>query len=355
MPNAGKSTLFNALTESAQAQAENFPFCTIDPNVGKVPVRDERLDRVAETAKTAKIIYETVEFVDIAGLVAGASKGEGLGNKFLAHIRETDAIVLVIRFFDDKNVVHVLGTHDPKRDKEILETELILKDMETVEKALEKARKDSRTGDKEKLAELHVVEKIYQALSEGRKANAVVLDEKEASFIKPLHLITRKPFLYLANVAEDALASFNLVEAKKTLDLQPAESVVAVSAKIEAEIALLPPRERQEFLESLGLAKSGLDALIQESYKMLNLMSYFTAGEKEARAWAVERGSTAPQAAGKIHTDFEKGFIRADAVFWEDFVRIGGWHPAREKGLVQSVGKDYIVRDGDIMLFKFNV
>ncbi len=356
LPNAGKSTLFNALTESSKAGAENFPFCTIDPNVGKVPVRDERLDKIAETVKTQKTIYETVEFVDIAGLVEGASKGEGLGNQFLAHIRETDAICLVLRFFGDSNVTHVMGSHDPKRDKEILETELVLKDLETAEKALQKAKNDTKTGDKEKIAIAEAIEQVYQVLSDGKKANTVQFDdEKQEKAINQLFLITRKPFLYVANVAEDEVASFDIDQARKALDLNEKEGLIPISAKIESEIALLIGEERKEFLESIGLQKSGLERLIQESYKILGLISYFTAGEKEARAWAVEINSTAPQSAGKIHTDFEKGFIKADCVGWENFISANGWQGAREKGLVQSVGKDYIVQDGDILLFKFNV
>jgi GTP-binding protein YchF len=355
LPNAGKSTLFNALTEAQNAAAENFPFCTIEPNVGKVPVKDDRLNQIAEIARAQKVIPETVEFVDIAGLVAGASKGEGLGNKFLANIRETDAVLLVLRFFADSEVTHVEGSHDPKRDKEILETELILKDLETTQKAVAKVAREAKSGNKEKQAQLEVYSKILKALEEGEKANSVSLDKEELKLTRELHLLTFKPFLFAANVGEAELAQFNTQEARKLLNLNENEQLVGISAKIEAEIAILEPEEKQEFLNDLGLSKSGLETLVAEAFEILGLNSYFTAGEKEARAWAFEKGSTAPEAAGKIHTDFQKGFIKADQVRWQDFIASGGWQKAREKGQVQSVGKDYLVQDGDVLLFKFNV
>lgn len=355
LPNAGKSTLFNALTSSQNAAAENFPFCTIDPNVGKVPVPDERIFKLAEVAKSQKIVPESVEFVDIAGLVEGASKGEGLGNKFLAHIRETDAVLLVIRFFDDKNVIHHLGAPDPTRDKEILETELILKDLETVEKSLEKAKKDSKAGDKEKITQKELLEKIYKKIANGEKANTIEYSNEESKFVKTLNLLTTKKFLFAANVSEDELTNFDIKSASQKIGLKEDEILIPISAKIESEISLLNQDEKKEFLESLGLEKSGLENLISQAYKILGLITYFTAGEKEARAWAVKKDSTAPEAAGKIHTDFEKGFIKADSVKYEDFINYGGWNGAKEKGLVQIVGKDHIVQDGEILIFRFNV
>jgi GTP-binding protein YchF len=355
LPNAGKSTLFNALTESTQAEAQNFPFCTIDPNVGRVAVPDMRLEKLADIAGSLKVIPESIEFVDIAGLVKGASKGEGLGNKFLANIRETDAVCIVLRFFADSDIHHVLGSHDPLRDKEILETELILKDLDTTEKALEKAERDSKSGNKEKILERDALKKIYDRLSEGKKAKGVELDEKEQEVLYKLHLLTDKKYLYIANVADDEVSTFDYEQAKKTLDLSEDEEIVAISARIESEIALLDRSEKAEFLESMGLEESGLSRLICKAFEALDLISYFTVGEKEARAWAINRDTLAPQAAGKIHTDFEKGFIRADMVKTADFIEHGGWSKAREKGVVHSVGKDYVVQDGDILLFKFNV
>ncbi len=355
LPNAGKSTLFNALTGAANAAAENFPFCTIDPNIGKVPIPDSRMSKIAEVAKTKKIIPETVEFVDIAGLVAGASKGEGLGNKFLAHIRETDAILLVLRFFEDADVIHVEGNHDAIRDKEILETELILKDIETVDKSLQKAKKESKSGDKEKIFIAQTLEKVFDTLEKSQKANTLEFDEKEQIIINSLHLITIKPFMYAANISENELENFNIQQAKEKLKLNEKEILIPISAKIESEIASLDETEKKEFLESMGLEQSGLENLIRQANKILGLETYFTAGVQEVRAWAYPKGATAPEAAGKIHTDFQKGFIKADSVKWQDFVENNGWTGSKEKGLVQSVGKDHIVEDGDILLFKFNV
>ena len=354
LPNAGKSTLFNALTASQQAAAENFPFCTIEPNVGMVPVPDPRLEQIAKVAKAGKTIGETVKFVDIAGLVEGASKGEGLGNKFLAHIRETDAVLLVLRFFQDKNVSHCLGDTDPKRDREILEMELILKDLQTCENSLAKTKTQAKSGDREKLDQVAVLESLVEILARGEKANTLEVAESQNAFLKSLNLLTRKPFLFAANLHEDDVANFNAEKNTQAIGLNPNEKLIPISAKIESELALLENEEKAEFLLSMGLQNSGLDNLIAHGREVLNLMTFFTAGEKEARAWTCERNATAPQAAGKIHTDFEKGFIRADCVDCQHFLEHGGWSGAREKGLVQSVGKDHTVSDGQIFLFKFS-
>ncbi len=358
LPNVGKSTLFNALT-SARAEAANFPFCTIDPNVGTVEVPDERLYRLADLVKPQNVVPAVVEFVDIAGLVKGASQGEGLGNKFLANIRETDAIVHVIRCFDDPDVIHVVGAVDPVRDRETINLELALADLSTVEKSLDRARKAAKSGNKDAQAEVAALEKVFAVLSEGRTINSAGLDKDLLVQIKSLSLLTAKPVLYAANVIETELSGeegkyLKALRQAVTESEEPAE-VVPFSAKIEAELAELPKEERADFLASLGIESAGLDRLIRAAYSLLGLQTFFTAGEKEVRAWTIHKGDTAPKAAGVIHTDFERGFIRAETVSYRDFIAHDGWKTAREKGLVRSEGKEYVVHDGDVMLFRFNV
>ncbi|QQS59155.1 redox-regulated ATPase YchF [Candidatus Peregrinibacteria bacterium] len=355
LPNVGKSTLFNALTKSTAAAAANFPFCTIDPNVGIVALEDERLSALSKTTKAKRIVPETIEFVDIAGLVKGASKGEGLGNQFLSHIRECDAVAMVLRFFEDGNVVHVHGKIDPQSDKETIETELILADLQSVEKSLDKAKRMAKSNDKDAVGRHAVLEKIFQTLSEGKRVSALEFSEEETPFLREFSFLTVKPFLFVANVAEDALASFDIAQAKETLGLSEHDELIPISAKIEAELSGLSPEEAEEFLGDFGIQTSGLQQLAHAAHSRLGLARFFTAGEQEARAWTIPVGATAPQAAGKIHTDFEKGFIRADVVGWKDFVEHGGWSPCREKGLVRSEGKEAIIHDGDVCLFKFNV
>lgn len=358
LPNVGKSTLFNALT-SAGALVANYPFATIDPNAGVVAVPDPRLERLTTLVKPGRTVPATVEFMDIAGLVKGASSGEGLGNQFLAHIREVDAIVHVVRCFEDPDVQHVTGVVDPVRDREIVNVELALADLQTVEKRLEKATKSARGGERQAKVEATLLERLRDALAEGRPARMVPTESaEEQRALQSFHLLTTKPVLYAANVAEDELAGTNpwipRLEAA-IVEAGEAAEVVPFSAKVEAELAELAPAERREFLESLGLRESGLDRLAHAAYHLLGLQSYFTAGEKEVRAWTIRQGARAPEAAGVIHSDFEAGFIRAETVAYDDFVRLGGWKEAREAGLVRSEGKEYEVRDGDVMLFRFNV
>jgi GTP-binding protein YchF len=358
LPNVGKSTLFNALT-SANVLAANYPFATKDPNVGRVNVPDPRLDELARVVQPQRTVPAAVEFVDIAGLVKGASQGEGLGNQFLANIRETDAIVHVVRAFDDDDVLHVMGTVDPVRDREVIEFELALADLSVVEKRLDKVKRSSKTGDKEALAELPTLEKANAALTEGRALWHGGLSAEERTILAPLSLLTLKPILYAANVTDAELAGEEGPHIKKLRDAitssgEQAE-IVPFSAKIEAELAELPEDDRRGFLESLGLESAGLDRLIRGGYHLLGLQTYFTAGEQEVRAWTIHRGDTAPQAAGVIHTDFERGFIRAETVGYDDFLAHNGWKGAREKGAVRSEGKEYVVSDGDVMLFRFNV
>jgi GTP-binding protein YchF len=354
LPNVGKSTLFNALTE-AGIQAENYPFCTIDPNVGIVPVPDPRLDKLAEIVRPQKVIHTTMEFVDIAGLVAGASKGEGLGNKFLANIRETDAICMVVRCFDDENVVHVSGSVDPLRDIDVINTELALADLETVEKNIQRTAKVAKSGDKQAKARLTVLESVRACLDEGRPVRSMSLDDDQRAQLRDLHLLTIKPTLYIANVAEDGFENNPHLDAVRKLAEEEGAEVVPVCAAIEAELVELDEEEQGAFLEELGLDEPGLNRVIRAGYRLLGLQTYFTAGVKEVRAWTVPIGATAPQAAGVIHTDFEKGFIRAEVTSYEDFVACNGEQGAKEAGKLRLEGKDYVVRDGDVMHFRFNV
>jgi hypothetical protein len=354
LPNVGKSTLFNALTR-AGIQAENYPFCTIDPNVGVVPVPDPRQDKLAEIVKPEKVIPTAMEFVDIAGLVAGASKGEGLGNKFLANIRETDAIVHVVRCFEDDNVVHVVGKVDPLSDIEVINTELALADLETVEKAILRTAKVAKSGDKDARGRLAVLEQVRAGLDEGKLVRALPLDNDQRAHLRELHLLTIKPTLYIANVAEDGFENNPRLDAVRELAQAEGAEVVAVCAAIEAELVELDEEEQRAFLEELGLDEPGLNRVIRAGYRLLGLQTFFTAGVKEVRAWTVPIGATAPRAAGVIHTDFEKGFIRAEVISYEDFVACKGEHGAKEAGKLRLEGKDYVVRDGDVMHFRFNV
>ncbi|WJW75951.1 redox-regulated ATPase YchF [Thiohalobacter sp. IOR34] len=354
LPNVGKSTLFNALTQAC-IQAENYPFCTIEPNVGVVPVPDPRLDRLAEIVKPQQVLPATVEFVDIAGLVAGASKGEGLGNKFLANIRETDAIAQVVRCFEDENVVHVAGRIDPLSDIEVINTELALADLETVEKAIQRVGKIAKSGDKEARARLAVLERVKAQLDEALPLRAMDLDKDEREQLQDLHLLTIKPTMYIANVAEDGFEDNPHLQAVREHAAGEGAEVVAVCAAIEAELVELDAGERAAFLQELGLEEPGLNRVIRAGYRLLGLQTYFTAGVKEVRAWTVRVGATAPEAAAVIHTDFQKGFIRAEVVSYEDFIRYGGEQGAREAGKLRLEGKDYVVQDGDVMHFRFNV
>jgi GTP-binding protein YchF len=355
LPNVGKSTLFNALT-SAKALVANYPFATIEPNTGIVQVPDPRLDQLALIVKPERTVPAVVEFVDIAGLVKGASEGEGLGNQFLANIREVDAVVHVVRCFEDDDVQHVVGVVDPVRDREIVNIELGLADLASVEKRLDKTARAARSADPQARLELRVLEAVRDALAAGRPARDVVPSEEEAAAYRSFNLLTAKPVLYAANVAENEIAAGNrfvgALQAALDRDRERAE-IVTFSAKVEAELAELAPEDREEFLQSLGLTESGLDRLAHAAYHLLGLQSYFTAGEKEVRAWTIHRGDKAPAAAGVIHSDFEKGFIRGETVAFEAFVRVGGWKPAREQGLARAEGKEYVVQDGDVMLFRF--
>lgn len=357
LPNVGKSTLFNAITK-AGAEIANYPFCTIEPNVGIVAVPDERLDKLAEMYAPEKITPTTVEFVDIAGLVKGASKGEGLGNKFLAHIREVDAIIHVVRCFDDSNIVHVDGSVNPSRDIETINLELIFADLEMLDKRIDRTRKMLKGGDKKFQAEIELYERIKAALEGGAPVRTMKFSAEELLLVDQLFLLTSKPVLYAANVSEDGLQSGKpnpyLDELMKLAEGEGSE-VLVICAKIEEEITQLEDEEKAMFLEELGLKESGLDRLIKASYKLLGLMSYLTAGPQEVRAWTIVRGTKAPQAAGKIHSDFERGFIRAEIVAYDDLMRCGSYNAAREKGLVRSEGKEYVMQDGDVTLFRFNV
>ncbi|HEY9672845.1 MAG TPA: redox-regulated ATPase YchF [Waterburya sp.] len=355
LPNVGKSTLFNALVANAKADAANFPFCTIEPNVGVVAVPDARLEVLAKMSNSEQIVPTRVEFVDIAGLVKGASQGEGLGNQFLANIREVDAIVHVVRCFDDPDIIHVSGSVDPVRDIEVINLELALSDLAQVERRMERTRKQARTS-KEAQIELGALEKLSAALNEGKAARQVSLTEEEADFVQPLGLLTAKPVIYAANVTEDDLATGNeWVEQVRQIAAADNAQVVVVSAQVESELVELPEEERADFLASLGVEEGGLKSLIRATYELLGLRTFLTTGPKETRAWTIKAGMKAPQAAGTIHSDFERGFIRAETVAYNDLVTSGSMNAAKEKGLVRSEGKEYVVQEGDVVLFRFNV
>ncbi|HEU4834861.1 MAG TPA: redox-regulated ATPase YchF [Pyrinomonadaceae bacterium] len=358
LPNVGKSTLFNALTAQSSALAANYPFATIEPNVGVVSVPDERLEPLARLVKTEKIVPATVEFLDIAGLVRGASKGEGLGNQFLANIRETDTVVQVVRCFEDENIVHVEGAVDPVRDIETIQIELALADLATVERRREKAQKNLKSGDKIARQELDVLEKIQPALEEGRSARTVTLTDDEKAVARNFFLLTTKPTIYAANVEESALGDLSSnpkVTAVREIAAKEAAECVVICAQLEADLVALPPEERIDYLKSLNVDTSGVDQLIKSAYHLLGLMSFLTAGEKEVRAWTIPQGTRAQTAAGTIHSDIERGFIRAEIVSYEELMAAGSYASAREKGLLRLEGKDYIMQEGDVVHFRFNV
>ena len=356
LPNVGKSTLFNSITK-AGAECANYPFCTIEPNVGVVAVPDERLDKLAQMYTPQKVTHAIVEFVDIAGLVKGASKGEGLGNKFLSHIRETDAIAEVVRCFEDTNITHVDGNIDPIRDIETINLELIFADLETIEKRLEKAKKMVK-ADKKYQEEVNLLEKIKIALENGNSARSLQYTEEEKEILKDVYLLTLKPIIYVANISESQITNLENDEyVQKVEEYAKKENseMVPLCVKIEEEISTLEDNDKKEMLEAMGLEESGLDKLIKKSYDLLGLMSFLTAGEPEVRAWTIKKGTKAPQAAGKIHTDIERGFIKAEVISYEELIKAGSMNSAKEKGLIRIEGKDYIMQDGDIVLFKFNV
>ena len=359
LPNVGKSTLFNAITK-AGAEAANYPFCTIEPNVGIVTVPDERITKLHEIYNSKKTIYATIEFSDIAGLVKGASQGEGLGNKFLGHIREVEAIVHVVRCFENDNIVHVNGHIDPAGDIDTINTELLLSDLEIMERRVQKAEKNAKF-DKSAREELDLLKRVYEHLSEGKNARSMELDEEEAEYIKTIGLLSYKPIIYVANVSDDEVADAEAgknpqVEVVRKIAADEGAEVVVICAEIEAEMAELDDEERSMFLAEMGIEESGLDKLVKASYALLNLISFLTAGEDECRAWTIKRGTKAPQAAGKIHTDFERGFIRAETIAYDKFMEVGGsMAAAKEKGFLRSEGKEYVMKDGDIVNFLFNV
>lgn len=356
LPNVGKSTLFNAITKAGAAEAANYPFCTIEPNVGMVTVPDQRLDELSKIINPQRVQHATVEFVDIAGLVEGAAKGEGLGNKFLSNIRSTAAICQVVRCFEDENIIHVSGSVDPIRDIEIINGELILADMETVEKAIEKQSKLFKAKNKEALVLMPVLEKCKLHLDEYKMLRTLELTPEEQELIRTYQLLTQKPMMFAANVSEDVLSTGNeYVEKVKEYAASLGAEVVVVSAKVESELQEMEEEDKKEFLESLGVEEPGLNRLIRAGFKLLGLQTYFTAGVKEVRAWTIRIGDTAPKAAGEIHTDFERGFIRAKVVAYEDFIKYSGWKGAQEAGVLRLEGKEYIVKDGDLMEFLFNV
>ncbi|MEO1521181.1 MAG: redox-regulated ATPase YchF [Cyanobacteria bacterium J06633_2] len=355
LPNVGKSTLFNAVVANAKATAANFPFCTIEPNVGVVAVPDPRLNVLSDISSSEQTVPARMEFVDIAGLVKGASQGEGLGNQFLANIREVDAIVHVVRCFEDDDIIHVSGSIDPVRDIEVINLELALADLAQIERRIERVRKQAKSS-KEAQAEMVILEKFVPVLNEGQSARQVELTEDEELLIKQLGLLTRKPIIYATNVSEDDLATGNeWVEKVRGVATQDNAEVIIISAQVESELIELPEEERADFLESLGVEEGGLKTLIRATYSLLGLQTYFTTGPKETRAWTIRTGMVAPQAAGVIHTDFERGFIRAETVGYNDLVTNGSMNAAKEKGLVRSEGKEYVVQEGDVMLFRFNV
>ncbi len=354
LPNVGKSTMFNAITK-AGAECANYPFCTIEPNVGMVPVPDERLDNLAKIYDPEKVTHAVIEFVDIAGLVKGASKGEGLGNKFLSHIREVDSILEVVRCFEDPNIVHVDGSIDPIRDIETINLELVFADLETVNKRLERANKLLK-GDKTYKAEIDLLEKVKETLEQGKPARILELSEEEKEIIKDSFLLTMKPILYVTNVSENEISEDNkYVEQVKEYAKNENAKVIKLCVKIEEELSGLEDDDKKEMLEALGMNESGLDKVIKESYDLLGLMSFLTAGKPEVRAWTIKKGTKAPEAAGKIHSDIQRGFIRAEVVSYDDLIKLGSLNEAKEKGLVRSEGKEYIMQDGDIVLFRFNV
>ena len=355
LPNVGKSTLFNAITQ-AGAQAANYPFCTIEPNVGVVAVPDERLDVLAKMYDPQKYTPATIEFVDIAGLVRGAYRGEGLGNKFLSHIREVDAVVHVVRCFEDDNIVHVDGSVDPIRDMETINIELIFADLDTVERRLDKSRKSAKSGEKKYLSEIALLERIQAHLEKQLPVRSMELTDEEREAVREMFLLTTKPVIYAANIAEDEIGeeTENVKKLRAQAEKEGAE-VIVISAKVEEELSGLSLEEKQEFIEELGIGESGLDKLVKAGYRLLGLISFLTAGPKEVRAWTITKGTKAPQAAGKIHTDFERGFIRAEVVPYDTLIENGSMNACREKGLIRSEGKDYVMQDGDIVVFRFNV
>ena len=354
LPNVGKSTLFNALTE-AGIDAQNYPFCTIEPNVGIVPVPDPRMDKLAAIVSPERVLPTTMEFVDIAGLVAGASKGEGLGNKFLANIRETDAIAHVVRCFEDDNIVHVSGKVSPLDDIEVINTELALADLESVDKAITKTTRDAKSGDKTAKARLELLTQMREELDGGKPVRAMGLDKDQLALIRDLHLLTIKPTMYIANVSEDGFENNPALDAVKQLAEQESANVVVICAAIESEIAGLEDDEKVEFLSEIGQDEPGLNRVIRAGYELLGLHTYFTAGVKEVRAWTVKVGATAPEGAGVIHTDFQKGFIRAEVISYDDFVQFNGEQGAKDAGKWRLEGKEYVIKDGDVMHFRFNV
>ena len=353
LPNVGKSTLFNALTKTKGAEAANYPFCTIDPNVGIVEVPDKRLTNLSETSGSTKLIPASIEFVDIAGLVKGASQGEGLGNKFLSHIRECQAVAHVVRDFSDSNITHVHGDIDPQFDREIIESELLLADMQTMENRLSKAKSDAKSGDKEKKLYAELLEKVMNHLQSGTLAGNIDLCEEEIEMLNDTHMLTMKPHLYIINTHEENIPNFDKEKYASKLKVENMNKIVPVSAKVEEELGGFAQEEADEYLESLGIKETGLNSLINSAYDTLGLHTFFTSGEKESRAWTIKKGALAPQAAGTIHTDFEKGFIKAEVINWKDFIQAGGEAKAKEQGLMKMEGKDYLVKDGDVIHFKF--
>ncbi|PIZ71853.1 redox-regulated ATPase YchF [Candidatus Peregrinibacteria bacterium CG_4_10_14_0_2_um_filter_43_11] len=355
LPNVGKSTLFNALTRSKAAPAENYPFCTIDPNVGIVEVPDARMSKLAEMVSPERIVPAAVEFVDIAGLVKGASEGEGLGNKFLSHIRECHVIAQVIRFFHDPDITHVHGGVNPKLDMDVIHLELILADLDTVSRRFGESEKKAKSGNKEFMKQCEVLKKVKTALESEKLAISLEVTEEEHEIIKPLNLLTYKPFLYIANLKEDEIAGFDAKKEKETLNLSEHEELLPISARVEADLVDFSKEEAGAYMAELGLKESGLNSLIRSAYRLLGLHTFFTAGPKEVRAWTVRIGAKGPEAAGVIHTDFEKGFIRAETIAYNDYITLGGEQGAKEKGKCRQEGKEYVVQDGDVMHFKFNV